>query len=269
MLKISQNKLFLFLLCIFIALVLVIFHFVGILRPVENIILKISSPAAKMFYSMGDKIKDSFSFLTSIRDLSKENRSLSLELERSSVDKARLEELKKENEKLREQLYYKKKSQFELIPSMVISKDPSSLLRVVNINKGSKNGVEEEDLVVVSEGILIGKISEVYDDFSKVLLIIDINSRVQAKIQDSNADGVISGEHGLGLIMDLIPQDKVVKKGDVVVTSDVEQDSQALLIGEVEEVKNSDNELFQKARIKSPVDFKDLKHTFVVKSKDK
>lgn len=268
MLKISQNKFILFLVCFLVVVILIIFHYIGILKPIENIVLRISAPIERLFFSAGDGIRDSFSFLASIRDLSKENKELSLELEKSTVDKARLEELKKENEELRLQLGYKNKSGYELIPAMVISQDPNNLLRIVNINKGSKDGIKEEDLVVVSDGILIGKITEVHSGSARILLIVDINSRIQAKIQDSDADGVVAGEHGLGLIMDLIPQDKVVKKGDTVVASNVEQDTQALLIGEVEEVKNSDNELFQKVRVKSPVDFKELKHVFVIKNED-
>lgn len=267
MLKMSQNKFLLFLVCFFITAILIIFHYVGILKPVESVILKFFSPVSKVFFNVGDKLKNSFSFVVSIKDLAKENKQLSLELESFSVDKAQLEELKKENEELRQQLDYKSKSEYELISSVVVSKDPANLLRIVDINKGSNDGIEEDDLVIVSDGILIGRVTETYGDFAKVLLIIDINSHIQAKIQDSNADGVVSGEHGLGLIMNLIPQDKVVKKGDIVVTSDIEQNSYSLLIGEVEEVNNSDNELFQKVRIKSPVDFKELKYVFVVKNK--
>lgn len=264
--KLSQNKLFLFLVCFLIIFVLVFFHFIGILKPVENIILKIFSPIEKLFFNLGEKIKNFFVFLISIKDLNNENRKTKSELEKSLVDKARLEELKKENEELREQLSYKKKSNFDLVSAVVISNDPNNLLRVININKGSKDGVKKEDLVVVSEGILVGQVTEVYDNFSKVLLIIDVYSRIKAKVQDSNADGIILGEHGLGLIMDLIPQDKVIKNGDVIVaSSEPEGESQVFLIGEIEEVKNSDNELFQKARIKSPIDFKRLKYVFVVK----
>jgi rod shape-determining protein MreC len=215
---------------------------------------------------MGSGVSNAFSFVNSIRDLTSENSELQSKLEKSLVDKARIEELEKENNELREQLSYKKKSSFELISGIILSKDPNNLSRTININKGSRDNVEKDDYVIISEGILVGQIEEVYDNYSKVLLITDIYSRVKARIQDSDTDGIVSGEHGLGLFMDLIPQNKVVKRGDMVVTYDPEMELPGLLIGEIEEVTNADNELFQKARIKSPVDFKELTYIFVLKN---
>lgn len=264
MLKLSQNKKFLFLFSFLIIFVLITLHFIGILRPIENILLRIFIPTKEIFYTFGDKVSGFFSFWGSIRHISKENKDLRLKLEKSLVDKTKLEELEKENNELREQLSYKKKSPYNLVPAKVIGKDSSNISRTLDINKGLKEGIKKDNFVIISDGILTGKVVEAYDKYSKVLLIIDIYSRIQAHIQDSSADGIVSGEHGLGLVMELIPQDKVVKKGDIVTTFDLEKKSYDLLIGEIEEVDSGDNELFQKARIKSPVDFKELNYVFVV-----
>ncbi len=266
MFKISQNKIFLFLISLVVIIVLITFHFIGILNPVENILLKVLAPIKSVFFSIGERVFDLFAFLGSIRDLAKENKNIKTDLEKSLVARARLEELENENNDLRKQLVYNKKSSLDLIPTKVIGKDSNNLSNVVNINKGLNNDVVKDRFVVVSDGILIGKVTEVYSNYSEVLLISDIYSHVQAHIKDSNADGIVSGEHGLGLIMELIPQDKVIKKGDLVTTSDLEKKSYDLLIGEIEEIDSGDNELFQKARIKSPIDFKDLDYVFVVKN---
>ncbi|NQV00356.1 MAG: rod shape-determining protein MreC, partial [Parcubacteria group bacterium] len=236
MLKLSQNKKFLFLVSLVIVVILVTFHFIGILNPVENVLLRILTPVKSVSFSTGDRVSGFFSFLGSIRDLSRENKSIRIELEKSLVDRARLEELEKENNSLREQLAYKQKSTLELIPAKVIGKDSNNLSNTINVNKGSKDGVEKDKFVIISDGILIGKVKEAYNSYSEVLLISDIYSHIQAHIKDSNADGIVSGEHGLGLIMELIPQDKVIKKGDLVTTSDLEKKSYDLLIGEIEEI---------------------------------
>jgi rod shape-determining protein MreC len=265
MFKISQNKNFLFLVSLVIVTVLITFHFIGILNPVENVLLKVLAPIKSVFFSFGERVSGFFGFLGSIRNLAKENKSIRTNLEKSLVDRARLEELESENNNLREQLGYKKKSSLDLIPAKVIGRDSNNLSNIININKGSNDDIAKDQFVVVSDGILIGKITEVYSSYSEALLISDIYSHLQAHIKDSNADGIVSGEHGLGLIMELIPQDKVIKKGDLVTTSDLEKKSYDLLIGEIEEIDSGDNELFQKARIKSPIDFKDLDYVFVVK----
>lgn len=265
--KIFQNKLALFIFCFLLVFIIIAFHFLGILRPIENIVFRVSAPFQRVGYGLGNGASNVLGFLGSIKDLSSENGELKSKLEKALVDKARIEELEIENNELREQLAYKQKASFELISGIIISKDPNNLSRTININKGSNDNVEKDDYVIVSDGILVGKVDEVYSNYSKVILITDIYSRIKARIQDSDTDGIVSGEHGLGLVMDLIPQNKVIKKGDTVVTYDVEKELPGLLVGEVEEVNNADNELFQKARIKSPVDFKELTYIFILKNK--
>lgn len=265
MLKLSQNKKFLFLVSVVAIVVLIIMHFIGILRPVESLSLKVISPVKGTFFVMGDRVSSFFGFWVSIRDLARENKNLNKDLKNSLVDRSRLEELEKENYKLRDQLDYKQKASIDLVPAKVIGKDSNNLSNTISINKGSKSDIENDKYVLVSDGILIGKTTKVNNDYSEVLLINDIYSHIKARIKESNADGIVSGEHGLGLIMELIPQDKVIKKGDLVTTSDLEKKSYDLLIGEIEEIDSGDNELFQKARIKSPIDFKNLDYVFVVK----
>ena len=263
--KLSQNQSFWFIVAFLIILVVVCFHFTGILHPLENLVLKISSPVAAAFSTAGNKLSELVKFFNSIRTLDQENKKLKILAEKLQADLARLKEVERENNILREQLEYVKKESLPLIPALVISKDSINLLASISINKGKKDGVEKNFPVIVSSGILIGKVSEVQEDISKVLLIIDPQSSVPALVSDSQAEGIVTGEHGLGLVMDMIPQDKVIKKGDTVISSNLGKElPQGLLIGEIEEVNTSDNKLFQKARVKSPVNFKELNAVFVI-----
>lgn len=264
--KLSQNHSFLFFICFFVVLLLIVLHFIGILRPFENLIFKVSEPLGVVTYNLGNKVSNLLNFLGSIKSLADENKKLKSDLEKLKMETARLKEAEQENNELREQLDYQKKSSLEMIPALVVNRDPNNLLKSININRGKKDGVKEKAAVLVSEGILVGRVSEVYEDYSRVLLIIDSHSRIPAQIQNSQASGLILGEHGLGLIMDMISQDKVINKGDIVITSDVGDElPKGLLIGEIEEINVADNELFQKARIKSPIDFKELNSVFVLR----
>jgi rod shape-determining protein MreC len=265
--KLLQNRFFLFAACFAIVLVLITLHLTKLLRPFENLILKIFTPVGAATYTLGNKVSNLVSFFGSIKDLGKENRELKLSQDKLLMEVAKLKEVEKENNELREQLSYQKKSSFKLIPAFVVNRDPNNLLQSISINRGEKDGVKAKAAVVALDGILVGRVTEVYKDYSKALLVVDSHSNIPAKVQDSQADGIVLGEHGLGLLMEMIPQDKVIKRGDIVITSDLDQELPAgLLIGEIEEINNSDNELFQKARIKSPIDFKELNSVFVIKN---
>jgi rod shape-determining protein MreC len=78
--------------------------------------------------------------------------------------------------------------------------------------------------------------------------------------QSSEVMGILKGQFGLSLIMDLIPLDKKISPGDPVITSGLESDIPAgLLIGYVENIETSPNQLFQKATVQPLADFEGLR----------
>ncbi|MDD5639702.1 MAG: rod shape-determining protein MreC [Candidatus Pacebacteria bacterium] len=52
----------------------------------------------------------------------------------------------------------------------------------VLINRGKKDGIQKGFPVIISGKIIIGKISEVYDDFSRVAIVTDVNSLVDIQV---------------------------------------------------------------------------------------
>lgn len=264
-LKLSHKPLSIFGLCIGIVVVLSSLHFVGILSPVENVIAKILSYPQTILSRAGIAVSNSFKLFVSIKDLSSRNKLLEDEVAKLSAKEARLKEIERENEILRNQLGFMKKTDLNLLPAYVLTYDSNNLFQSVTINRGKRQGVKR-GMAVVANNNLIGQVVEVNQDVSQVLLIIDNHSAVNALVQDSRADGIVRGEHGLGLIMEMIPQDKVIKKGDLVITSNLNKDiPKDLVIGKVEEVISQENELFQKARVMSFVNFQELDAVYVVK----
>src|SRR3989442_55594 len=77
--------------------------------------------------------------------------------------------------------------------------------------------VATEGLVPV-QGV-VGRVSEVGANYSKVLLVTDSGSAVSALVQGSRAAGIVRGQYGDTLVMDWILQTEAVKAGDVVITA--------------------------------------------------
>ncbi len=248
-----------------IIVLLIILHVFKILSPIENVVIRIFSPFQKYIYLSGNRFSGSIKFFTSIKDLRKENKELNEKVNKLTFENSKLERLEKENKDLRTQLVLFKKEEFNLVTADVIGQDPNNLIQFININKGSADSIKENQPAIIANNFLIGKVSEVSSHSAKVILITDARSKINAQIQGADANGIIKGEHNLGLIMDMIPQDKIIKRGDKVITSGVGGDMPVgLYIGEVEEVKTTDNELFQTARIKTQADFKNLKIIFII-----
>lgn len=254
-----------FIICLVIIVILIFTHQFGWLKPAEGIILKGLSPIGSFFYKTGKKTHDFFVFLGSVRNLEKQNTELQKKINELVVENIKLKEIERENELLREQLNFTKTQEYKLLSAFVIAFDPSGLFQSVTINRGEKDGVKQGMPVVISDGILVGKIKEVASDTSKVLLITDSSSSIPALIQESRAPGIVKGEMKLGLIMEMIPQDVEVKTQETVLTSSLGGEFiEDLLIGQVEEVEKREGELFQKARIKPACDFKKLELVSVI-----
>ena len=132
-------------------------------------------------------------------------------------------------------------------------------------NKGEKDGISEEFPVINQQKVLIGKIDKVYRNFSKVLLISNSKSSFDVKVQESEVFGIIKGKGNLKILLDFIHKEKEIKEGDLVVSSALGGFfPQGLLIGEISEVKKSDLEPFQTARVKPAFDIGDLEKLFII-----
>ncbi len=250
-----------------IVVVLMLFHLVGWLRPVENAIVFVAKPVITFATKATRSVTGTFSFLGSIGHLASDNDSLQSKVEKLEAENARLAEVDKENSVLRSQLKFQSKQKYDEEPSFVIGYDPTSFTEYLTIDKGTESGIQDGDPVITDSGLLVGQISEAGWKSSKVLLVTDSNSSINAIVQDSRASGIVKGDHGIGLEMGLIPQDEVIKVGDRVVTSGLGGEfPKGLVLGAVETVSEQANELFQNARLKPAVSFRDVEIVFVIKS---
>ena len=236
-------------------------------KEVKNFFYLISSPIQKTLWRAGDNLSDFFEVISEIEKLKKENEELLLKNQALLAENTRLKELKKENEVLREALEIGLEKEFKLLLSEVRGKDISQ--DTLLINKGSKDGISKGFPVITQQKALIGKIGEVYENFSKVILISNKESSFDAKIMEWDDDGdirgVIKGKGNLKLFLDLIPQEKEIKEGNLVVTTVLGGIfPKGLLVGEIKEVLKSDIQPWQGAEIKPAFDIKELETLFVI-----
>ena len=183
-------------------------------------------------------------------------------------------ELKKENEALRTALELGLEKDFQLELAQVIGKDPSR--DSISINKGLQDGVSKDMAVITSQKVLLGRIGEVYQGFSEVILISNKESSFDAKIVkqeiypvrnniSNGVYGIIRGKGSLEVSFELIPKEEEISPGELVVTASLGGVfPQGLLIGEIEEIKKSDIEPFQRATIKTSFNLKNLDNLFII-----
>ena len=161
--------------------------------------------------------------------------------------KARLvgfEEVLLENNRLEKILDLKRSLLFPSVAASVIGRDPSKWNAVMIIDKGKQDGVDLGMPVIEALGV-VGKVAEVSDRRSKVILISDPSFSVAAVIQRSREVGLVSGTlQGLSRLR-YLPADADVQVGDQIVSSQLSSSfPEGLLIGEVIAVdKNANSDM--------------------------
>lgn len=251
-----------------IAFFLVFINPKGFFDPVRSFFLDIFSPFARASHNIGRSIRGTVDFLGSISDLRKENEELLRENNDLSSEVAKLSSEKNENRMLREQLDLVPRDDFDLVSSFVSAQDPQRLDSWVLIDKGTTDGIKEGMPVIVSGGILVGRISEAYPDNAKVELLSSPTSSINGIDSVTNSRGIVRGEYGLGLVLGMVPQSDTINQGDDVVTSGLGSDTpKGLLIGKIKEVRMSQDRLFQEAIVAPRVKYSKLDIVFVIKSK--
>lgn len=262
-----HTKLFKVLVIVSLSVFLIILNPRGFFSPVKTAFFVVFSPFQKVAYGLTFEASEIKKFISSIGQLKKENEKLIEENRSLLAENSKLREEGKENEKLREELRLLPRDKFNLEGSAVISRDSNEQGSWIEIDKGKKDEIKKDMPVIVNSGILIGKIEEVYPTTSKVLLLSDMGSSINAVDSKTGSKGIVRGEFGLGIIMDMVLQSEALNPGDDVVTSGVGKGFPAgLLIGKIGEVSPSGSELFQRAIISSPVDFSRLQFVFVIKN---
>lgn len=253
-----------FLILFSIAALFLLLSFFGLLAPVEGFLGRIISPVVSFFNNASIKIKEVGKSVKELGNLQKENKDLLNKVKELTLEVNELKELKTENESLKKQLGFIESTNHKTLAAAVLAKDPSSFLKAIIINRGSKDGVKK-NMAVVSDGFLVGRVQEVNTDNSKVILLTDSNFQVNGMIQESRALGIVKGQIGSGLAMETIPKDQDVKVNDTVITSNLEADiPEGLLIGKVIGVDTESGGLFQKASIVSFSNLDDIRNVVLI-----
>ena len=236
-----------------------------IFNPLRSIALTISYPVSKFFYGISLKITDTKDFLASIGQLGKDNEILLRKNQELTSENARLQNVENENIELREQLGMLPREKFELRAASVIGLDMKGSGGWMEIDKGSKDGMVAGMPVIVSKGVLIGKIEEVYFATARVQLITNPKSTVNIMTAKGGSMGVVKGEYGLGLSLDMVLQSDQLNVGDAIVTSGVGGNfPRGLYVGTLQEIHPSEDNLFQQGVIVSPVQIAKSQFVFVV-----
>lgn len=239
----------------------------------NNVVNAVLSPIQRFFSDIGGEVSDFFSYLHDMKTYKEDNLALKEEVEELKNKVRELESYERENIRLRDILDLKSTDlEDRMIVCEVSAKDPGNWFFVFTIDKGSNYGIKKDDAVISKEG-LVGRVSEVGSNWSKVTSIIDSKSSVGAIIKRTEETALVDGDMVLAergkCRLDYIKSDVSIVPGDVVETSGLGGVyPKGILIGTVSEIKDDSTGYTRYAIVDTVVDFEKIREVIVIKSEE-
>lgn len=227
----------------------------------------------RMLAYPANSVNDFMESISNLTNTYQENQTLKQKVETIYELEVQLNDLKKDNEKMKEALKLQDTlNDYTLINATVIARNPDTWRDIVMINKGANDGLIPQ-MSVMSDNGLVGKVLDVNPTSARVALLSNNDNtlvRVAAMIQGEKESiyGTLTGyDHEKNiLIMSQIQATQEIKVGDKVVTSGLGGVSpSSLYIGTVEEVAMDRFGLYKEVRIKPAADTNDVRYVTVVK----
>ncbi len=126
--------------------------------------------------------------------------------------------LEVENAELRGLLNFKEGPQATFITGRVVGDSGSAFVRSMLLNVGRRAGVASGQAVVTGEG-LIGRITEVGDGWSRVLLVSDLSFRLPVLVERTRERAILTGDNSPLPKLSLIQSVAGIQAGDRIITS--------------------------------------------------
>jgi len=104
------------------------------------------------------------------------------------------------------------------VTARVIANSGGSYVRTVMINAGAAQGLARGQAATIGEG-LVGRLTEVGQRASRLLLITDLNSRIPVVIEGSHVNAVLAGDNSERPQLVFVDEPQRIKVGDRIITS--------------------------------------------------
>jgi len=151
----------------------------------------------------------------------------------------------------------------------VISNSVINQKNYLQVNRGSKQGIKDNMAVINSDGSVVGQVVGVSENFSQVMSLLHVQSKVNAMMKRSRTNGRIEwdGKNPFFLTLKDVPKSDSIAKGDTVLTGLYSYNfPPGWMIGTVAEVVDDKSTNFYVLKIKTQANFQNLQQVFIIEN---
>lgn len=239
-------------------------------RPLNTVVGYVIVPFEQGIGRLGGWISNRSEELVQIRDLLDENARLKEQVAQLTEENTLLQQDKYELNKLRELFELNEQyGEYPKVGARIISRESGNWYSSFIIDKGTNDGLDV-DMNVIAGGGLVGKITSVGPNWSRVTSIISDNSNVSAMTLATEDNLIVSGDlklmaEGVISFSQLIDSRNQVTEGDKIVTSNIsDKYLPNILIGYLHTINRDANNLTKSGYLTPAVDFEHLSEVLVI-----
>lgn len=267
---------FLFIILIIISSVMLTFSSGKFVINLKKIGFSVISSVEKAVHYVSDGVVNTVNSVGELRKLKKEYNELVIKLENYEQMQRSNADIRKENERLREQLDFSVSLDEKNIPAQIISRDLDNAYAYLTVDKGSVNGIKKNMPVVAYQNGnkgLVGKVVSVGTFTSQIMPIYNLNNMVSARIQQTRDLGLVSG---MGSQDNPLKMQYIRKRildslhyGDIVVTSGENNNyMRDIPIGTISKVSSQAYSSTLDIELTPMIDFNRLENVIIVNQKE-
>jgi rod shape-determining protein MreC len=236
-----------------------------VVQRVQGVVVSITAPGLEATEYVVRRIKQLWLGYFYLVATERQNTELRRQLEEYKQRQVHFQEAQEALTRLEGLLDLKRQVALPVIGARVLAYDPSLWSRSAIIDQGKAQGVKEGLPVLAPQGI-VGRIVEVYPQYSKVMLIVDRKSGADAMVQRTRVRGVLKGKGGNRCSLEYVPKNADVQVGDLVLASGlVGLYPKGLVFGKVTAANKKNPGVFQEIEVTPNVDLSTLEEVLVVK----
>ncbi len=205
-------------------------------KTISFSIVKVSMPIVKVAafpFNGAIDLLTNFHELASARE---ENKALKIEIEKLRSLYVTSININEENKELRNVLNFISLKTAKFKAARIIGKSHQIFNQKLYIDAGKNRDVKEGNILVGSRGV-IGRVSEVGEDKSRVILLTDANSHIPVISSKSRSRGILAGNNSGVMDILYLPKKHGIEEGEWIFTSgDGDTLPPGLLVGVVKKI---------------------------------
>lgn len=186
----------------------------------SQIVTEVVSPMQEGLASSKKNLSSLWDNYLSIVNTSKENTVLKKQISRLESDLTSMEEIRKENLRLKRLLSFSDELSHQKVMAQVVGWDSANEFKVIRLNKGTRHGIKVMAPVITDHG-LVGYVYRATENYADVLTILDQNNRVDIVVERTRTHGIVEGVFNFKCALKYIMRNEPVEVGDKLITAGV------------------------------------------------